>query len=150
MDIITYLSFGKSVDAIHAPEFKAPILVAMDASMPVFVAFKHFSFYKNMIINCPPKLSKILSPPTAGLVDLQQVCYAVICYTSDYSQPIVTWTTDRGALIRPIQNQASATQQHDLPLSSRSASIQKWRRTRGRQSLRGVTSSDVCRCGHCR
>lgn len=73
MDIITRLCFGTTVDAIHAPDFKAPIIVAMDASLPVFVRFKHFEWYKNMIMNCPPNLSKILSPPTAGLVDLQQV-----------------------------------------------------------------------------
>lgn len=73
MDVITYLCFGKSVDAIDAPGFKAPIIVAMDASLPVFVRFKHSEIYKNMIMNCPPKLSKIISPATAGLVDLQQV-----------------------------------------------------------------------------
>lgn len=73
MDIITYLCFGKSVDAINEPDFKAPIIVAMDASLPVFVRFKHSEMYKNMIMNCPPNLSKILSPATAGLVDLQQV-----------------------------------------------------------------------------
>ncbi|QIW97678.1 hypothetical protein AMS68_003196 [Peltaster fructicola] len=73
MDVITYLSFGRSVDAIHAPGFEAPILVAMDASAQVFVAFKHFSFYKDMILNCPPNLSKKLSPAVAGLVDLQQI-----------------------------------------------------------------------------
>lgn len=73
MDVITFLCFGKSVDAIKEPDFKAPIIVAMDASMPVFVRFKHSEIYKNMIMNCPPNLSKIVSPATAGLVDLQQV-----------------------------------------------------------------------------
>ncbi len=73
MDVITYLCFGQSVDAINEPNFKAPIIVAMDASLAVFVRFKHSDFYKNMIMNCPPRLSKILSPATAGLVDLQQV-----------------------------------------------------------------------------
>jgi hypothetical protein len=90
MDITTFICFGNSVDAIHAPDFKAPILVAMasvihrspfnhvlmlhqDASLPVFVRFKHFETYKNMIMNCPPGLSRIISPATAGLVDLQEV-----------------------------------------------------------------------------
>lgn len=45
----------------------------MDASVPVFVRFKHWPLYKEMIINCPPSISKIVSPDTAGLVDLQQV-----------------------------------------------------------------------------
>ncbi|KAL4805653.1 cytochrome P450 [Aspergillus unguis] len=78
LDIITYLCFANSVDAVHAPAYKAPFIVAMDASALVFVRFKHFDFYKNMIMNCPPKLSKILSPLTAGLVDLQTMLKAQI------------------------------------------------------------------------
>ncbi|RVX69702.1 hypothetical protein B0A52_06346 [Exophiala mesophila] len=73
IDIITYLCFGNSVDAINAPNHEAPIILAMDASLPVFVRFKHSSMYKNMIINCPPDISRVVSPATSGLVDLQQV-----------------------------------------------------------------------------
>lgn len=44
----------------------------MDVSLGVFVRFKHSSIYKNMIIKCPPSISKVISPATAGLVNLQQ------------------------------------------------------------------------------
>lgn len=74
MDVIMTFCFGKPIDAVDAKDFKAPILEAMDASLPVFVRFKYSDLYKNMILKCPPKLSKIISPSTAGLVDLQQVC----------------------------------------------------------------------------
>src|ERR1700744_98023 len=73
MAVVTYLCYGQSVDAIHAPEFKAPIIEAMDASLPVFVRFKHSELYKNMIMKCPPDLSRKISPETKGLVDLQQL-----------------------------------------------------------------------------
>ena len=73
MDVVTYLCFGQSMDAINAPEFKAPIIEAMDASLPVFVRFKHSELYKNMIMNCPPDLSRKISPATRGLVDMQQM-----------------------------------------------------------------------------
>jgi hypothetical protein len=73
MDVITYLCFGRSANAIEAPDFRAPIIEAMDASMPVFVRFKHAAWYKNMIMNCPPNISRLVSPATTGLVDLQQV-----------------------------------------------------------------------------
>lgn len=91
MDVITSLSFGTSVEAMktgileqeepkvkergeeEVEPFQAPILLAMDASLPVFVRFKYSEWYRDMILKCPPKLSKILSPATAGLVDLQQV-----------------------------------------------------------------------------
>ncbi|KAK3703653.1 hypothetical protein LTR37_014349 [Vermiconidia calcicola] len=55
----------------------------MDASLPVFVRFKHAAWYKNMIIHCPPKLSRIISPETAGLVDLQQELKAQITALTD-------------------------------------------------------------------
>ncbi|KIW18531.1 hypothetical protein PV08_02819 [Exophiala spinifera] len=73
IDVITYLCFGNSVDALNTPDHEAPIILALDASTPVFPAFKHSSIYKNMIIHCPPSISKVISPQTAGLVDLQQV-----------------------------------------------------------------------------
>ena len=78
MDVITSLSFGNSVDAVHAPDHRAPIILAMDASLPVFVRFKHAAWYRAMIMNCPPRLSRIISPETAGLVDLQQLLKAQI------------------------------------------------------------------------
>jgi hypothetical protein len=78
MDIVTYLCFGNSVDAINAEGFRAPIIVAMDASYPVFVRFKHSFLYKDMILHCPPKLSKVISPSTRGLVDMQLLIKAQI------------------------------------------------------------------------
>lgn len=71
MDIVTYLCFGASANCIPTPGFAAPILKAMDVSLPILAAFKYYPWYKNMILNCPPTLSKILSPATAGMVDLQ-------------------------------------------------------------------------------
>ncbi|KAI9663042.1 MAG: hypothetical protein M1821_008090 [Bathelium mastoideum] len=73
LDIITLLCFGTSIDAINHPGFHAPIVDAMDASSPTFIRFKHFDWYKNMILGCPAEVSKVLSPITSGLVDLQQM-----------------------------------------------------------------------------
>lgn len=75
MDVITTFCFGKPIYAVDASDFQAPIVLAMDASLPVFVGFKYSDLFKNMILKCPPKLSKIMSPATSGLVDLQQVCF---------------------------------------------------------------------------
>jgi cytochrome P450 len=86
MDIITNLCFGTSVDAINAPGFKAPIIEAMDASLPVFIRFKHSEMYKNMIMNCPPELSKRISPATRGLVDMQQMIKAQIRDLTKYPE----------------------------------------------------------------
>jgi hypothetical protein len=55
---ISDLCFANSVDAVYASNYEAPIILAVDASMVAFVRFKHATWYKNMIMNCPPKLSK--------------------------------------------------------------------------------------------
>lgn len=73
MDVIMTLCFGSPINAVDAPGFKAPILEAMDACATVFIRFKYSDLYKNMILKCPPRLSKIVSPETAGLVDLQML-----------------------------------------------------------------------------
>ncbi|KAI8935073.1 hypothetical protein NX059_007668 [Plenodomus lindquistii] len=69
-DVITTFCFGKPIHAIDAPDFNAPIVVAMDNSLPVVVFFKYSNLIKNFIIKSPPKLSKMMSPLTAGMVDL--------------------------------------------------------------------------------
>jgi hypothetical protein len=35
------LCFGNAVDAINALNYEAPIIKAMDSSLPIFVGFKH-------------------------------------------------------------------------------------------------------------
>ena len=70
---MTYLCFGKSVNAIEEPDFEAPILVSMDAGMVVFSRFKHSHTYKNMIMGTPPWLAKIIAPYTKGMIEMQQV-----------------------------------------------------------------------------
>lgn len=72
-DVITTFCFGKPIHAIGAPDFNAPIVVAMDNSLPVFIFFKYSNLIKNSIMKSPPKLSKTMSPLTAGMVDLNQL-----------------------------------------------------------------------------
>ncbi|TKA72784.1 hypothetical protein B0A49_03538 [Cryomyces minteri] len=73
VDIITYLCFGSSVDAIEEPHFNAPIVQAMSAVGTTQVRFKYSTLYRNMILKCPSYLSKKLSPETAGVVDMRQM-----------------------------------------------------------------------------
>lgn len=114
MDIICTFCFGKPINAVDAPDFEAPIVMAMDASMPVFIRFKYSDLFKNMIMKCPPKLSKIISPSTAGLVDLQQVhrlCSLSISYfdresltipSSYYGRLMISPTTQKSSNNFPI------------------------------------------------
>jgi hypothetical protein len=78
MDTITSFCFAKSVDALAEPGFKAPIIEAMEASFSAFILFKHFSLIRRAVFGMPPWLSVIVSPQTAGLIDLQRVLGAQV------------------------------------------------------------------------
>ncbi|KAI9663511.1 MAG: hypothetical protein M1831_002520 [Alyxoria varia] len=86
MDIVTYLCFGKSLDAMSEPGFRAPVIVAMDASQEVFVRFKHSDFYKNMIVKCPLSITRIVAPQTMGLIELQQILMKQINDLSEHPE----------------------------------------------------------------
>lgn len=92
MDVVTSLCFGKPIEAIASPDFKAPILLAMDASLEIFPRFKHFAWYKNMIMGCPPKISRVVSPATAGLLDLQESIRNQIDDLSDHPEHLENLT----------------------------------------------------------
>jgi cytochrome P450 len=53
------------------PEFAAPIVEAMDNTLPVFHVFKYFPLFRKSILAIPPWLSLKISPQMAGLSHLQ-------------------------------------------------------------------------------
>lgn len=71
IDNITSFCFATSVNAIDGPNFRAPIVEAMDNSLPTFHLFKHFPLFRKTIFSLPPWLSIKASPETAGLTHLQ-------------------------------------------------------------------------------
>ena len=71
IDNITSFCFATSVNAIDAPDFNAPIVEAMDNSLPTFHVFKHFPLIRKIIFALPPWLAIKASPETAGLTHLQ-------------------------------------------------------------------------------
>jgi cytochrome P450 len=73
IDTITTYCFGNSVNAIDEPAWQAPIVVAMDNSLPTFHLFKHFPLFRKTIFALPPWLAIKASPETAGLTQLQVI-----------------------------------------------------------------------------
>lgn len=73
VDTIVDFCFAQSVNAIDEPDFKAPIVEAMDASLPTFHIFKHFPFFRKIIFSLPPWLAIKASPKTTGLTHLQVI-----------------------------------------------------------------------------
>ncbi len=58
---------------MDAPNFAAPIVVAMDNSLPTFHLFHHFPWFRKTIFSLPPWLAIKASPETAGLTQLQVI-----------------------------------------------------------------------------
>ena len=71
MDMVTTFCFARSVNAMDAPNFRAPIVEAMDTSNPTFVLLKHFAPFRKLLFSLPPWLAIKASPETAGLTNLQ-------------------------------------------------------------------------------
>ncbi|KAK9234108.1 cytochrome P450 [Lipomyces kononenkoae] len=73
LDTITEFCFATSIDAMDVPDFKAPIVQAMEAANPTFVLFKHFAPFRKLIFSLPPSLAMKFSPETAGLTQLRVI-----------------------------------------------------------------------------
>ena len=73
IDNVTAFCFGTSVNALDEPDFAAPIVTAMDASLPSFHAFKNFPLFRKTIFSLPPWLAIKASPETAGLTKIQVI-----------------------------------------------------------------------------
>jgi hypothetical protein len=73
-----FLLFRQVRGSSGEPDFKAPIIEAMEASLPAFVIFRNFSIVRKAVFGMPPWLSAIVSPQTAGLIHLQQLLGAQV------------------------------------------------------------------------
>ncbi|KAM7215177.1 cytochrome P450 monooxygenase-like protein [Rhypophila decipiens] len=71
VDVITTFCFAKNISAVETPGFKAPIIMAMEASLFNFLVFMNFPLVNKIIFSLPPWLSRITAPELGGLFDLQ-------------------------------------------------------------------------------
>ncbi|SMR47245.1 unnamed protein product [Zymoseptoria tritici ST99CH_3D1] len=78
LDTIVTYCFAQDIHATEAKDFQAPVVVAMDASLPTFVVFKHFSAVRKLVFSFPGWLTKMTAPGLGGLVDLQQLLGAQV------------------------------------------------------------------------
>lgn len=71
LDIITSYCFDKSYGAITFPSFEHPILVGMQASLPMARLFKAFPIMHSIFPLLPAGLLMKMNPMTKGFVDLR-------------------------------------------------------------------------------
>ena len=73
MDVITYLCFGQSGNAVDEPDFHDGLVEAMHNSSALVPVFFHFKIIRKLIMGMPPEIAKKSAPETAGLINMQQV-----------------------------------------------------------------------------
>ncbi|KAK5057830.1 hypothetical protein LTR84_011831 [Exophiala bonariae] len=71
MDVITYLCFGQSGNAVDEPDFHDPLIEAMHNSTALVPVFFHFKIIRKLIMGMPPEMAKKSAPETAGLINMQ-------------------------------------------------------------------------------
>jgi cytochrome P450 len=69
VDTISGFCFGKSVGALAAPSFNAPIVQAMDFANPEFPPFRHLPSYRNLIGALPSVAARFL-PDLSGFAQI--------------------------------------------------------------------------------
>ncbi|KFY33672.1 hypothetical protein V495_08273, partial [Pseudogymnoascus sp. VKM F-4514 (FW-929)] len=73
LDTILQYAFNLSIDALGAPDFKAPAVEAMEASLPASIVYRNFPLLRQFVHSLPDWISILLSPATAGMVRLRAV-----------------------------------------------------------------------------
>ena len=73
VDTIISFCFARSVKALEAPSFQAPIVIALETALPSRVVFKHFKFIKHIALGMPKWLARRMSPDLEGMWDLQNI-----------------------------------------------------------------------------
>jgi cytochrome P450 len=71
IDIISSYCFGQSYDALQHPEFRHPVLLGVDATVPMHLFLRHFQFLIPFILNLPPWLNNMLSHDSRGFNEMR-------------------------------------------------------------------------------
>ncbi|PSS28335.1 hypothetical protein M430DRAFT_165930 [Amorphotheca resinae ATCC 22711] len=73
VDTTTSVCFAISVDALDEPEFKAPIVEAMEKAPAHLVLFKHFPWLQSIFIRMPRWLTVMVAPQTSGIARVMDI-----------------------------------------------------------------------------
>lgn len=70
--------FANSVDALGEPDFKAPIVEAMQEASNCLLLFKHFPLLQSVVQLLPQALTVMIIPQTAGIFKVTKVLSAQV------------------------------------------------------------------------
>ena len=78
IDAIFSFCFASSMGALSNPDFRPPIEVAMELSLPMITWIKYFPIIKQFTAHCPPFLVTLLRPQLAGLIRMRGMLKAQV------------------------------------------------------------------------
>jgi len=78
LDNVTEFCWGTSVNAIDAPNFTSPMIVALNSSLSTHHLLKNFATIRKVILGLPTWLATMASPETAGLRHLRAILWKLI------------------------------------------------------------------------
>lgn len=78
LDAITSIAFAKPMNATLAPDFKSPMILAMDATIPTLVSFIQIPTLRKIFSRIPPSLLPTLNKTLKGYVDIRQVSTVLV------------------------------------------------------------------------
>ncbi|KAF7195669.1 Cytochrome P450 monooxygenase [Pseudocercospora fuligena] len=107
LDVVTQYCFAKDVKSTEAKDFQAPIVIAMDASLPGFVVFRHFEPVRQIVFSLPGWLTKLTNPALAGLVDLQELLGAQV--NEVVNNPLTLQKTPHATIYHRLMDQEANT-----------------------------------------
>jgi cytochrome P450 len=112
--------FAKSVDALGEPEFKAPIVEAMEVSSDCLILFKHFPWLQSIVFLLPRSLTVRITPPTSGIIRVMKILSAQVkeilanpSSLKDFSHPVIfhALLSTEGNQNRKVPNERSLLQE---------------------------------------
>lgn len=78
LDTITTFCFAKCFDALEVPNFEAPMIEAMQATLPSGHIFKNFDLIRRIAVGMPQWLGAKITPQLAGLFEAQKSIWAQV------------------------------------------------------------------------
>lgn len=73
VDVIFSICFATPLNATSSPNFRAPLVHAMHAALPMAMVFKNFPTFQTIMSFCPPSLAGYLNPELKGLLNVREM-----------------------------------------------------------------------------
>ena len=94
LEVVATTCFGQAANCFENGDFESPVLDAVESTVSMFMAFKHFSIIRKSVLMIPEWFALRLFPKGAALVRMRNVSLSPVPKQDCFSFGLVTETTD--------------------------------------------------------